>query len=72
MSKKKILIIVLSLLLLSLTIIVYYKLMPLLTSLKIEENISDENRTAKIIIKDKNSDLSEEVTITQKCPTPAG
>ena len=38
-------------------------------SLDIEENKSDENRTAEIIIKDNNSDLSEKVTIIQKCPT---
>ena len=40
--------------------------------LKVAENISEENRSAEIIFKDKNSDLSEKVTITQKCPTPAG
>ena len=41
-------------------------------SLNIEENTGDENRTAEITIKDNNSDLSEKVTIIQKCPTPAG
>ena len=40
--------------------------------LKVAENTGEENRSAEIIFKDKNSDLSEKVTITQKCPTPAG
>ena len=40
--------------------------------LKVAENTSEENRSAEIIFKDKNSELSEKVTITQKCPTPAG
>lgn len=40
--------------------------------LKVAENTNEENRSAEIIFKDKNSDLSEKVTITQKCPTPAG
>lgn len=41
-------------------------------TLDIAENTGDENRTAEITIKDNNSDLSEKVTIIQKCPTPAG
>ena len=40
--------------------------------LKVAENAGEENRSAEIIFKDKKSDLSEKVTITQKCPTPAG
>ena len=40
--------------------------------LKIAENMSEENRSAEIIFKNKSLDLSETVVITQKCPTPAG
>ena len=40
--------------------------------LKVAENAGEENRSAEIIFKDKKSDLSEKVTITQKCPKPAG
>ena len=40
--------------------------------LKVYENTGENDRNAEIVFKDKNSDLSEKVTITQKCPTPAG
>ena len=40
--------------------------------LKVSENTGEENRSAEIIFKDKKSDLSEKVVITQKCPLPAG
>ena len=40
--------------------------------LKVAENSEESNRSVDIIFTDNNSDLSDKISITQKCPRPAG
>lgn len=40
--------------------------------LKVSENSGENDRSAEITFKNKNSILSDKVVVTQKCPTPAG